>query len=58
MPDVFILREEESDTFMGIKSTHSSYYIVERNRGLNREDVNSILSICSAFTHNKALGNH
>lgn len=56
MPDVFIIREEESSSFLGFKQTDSRYYIVERNRGFTREDLASILTVCSAFTHNKAIG--
>lgn len=55
MPDVFVLREEQSSRFLGFKQTDTSYYVVEKNRGFTREDLACILNVCEGLSFTKAI---
>lgn len=49
MPDVYVLRTEESGGFLMFNNKKTDIVIVERERGLTKQDYLSVMNVCRSM---------
>lgn len=55
MPDVYVLRESESEKFLVFKKTTTDIKIVENKRSFTIGDYRSLMDVCSMLSNLKAM---